>query len=113
MTTIEPPRAPTPSPLPPSSRYVDVEVTSMEIDGETVHYYRRRFLPAAEDHAITHERKIENADRLDTIAAAEHADAELWWRIADANGAMRPTDLVEPGEQLRIALPFGMPRETA
>jgi len=109
--TIEPPRPPTPSPLPPSSRYAEAEVTSVDIDGETVHYYKRRFLPAAEDHAITHEREIGSTDRIDSIAAAEHGDAELWWRVADANGAIRPNDLLEPGQRLRIALPFGMPGE--
>ena len=114
MTTVEPPRPPTPSPLPPSSRYVDAEVTSIEVDGESVTYYRRRFLPAAEEHAVTHERILMPSERLDLIAAVEHGDAELWWRIADANGAIRPGELTdEPGRRLRIALPFGMPGDVS
>jgi len=34
---------------------------------------------------------------------------ELFWRIADANGAMRPEDLVaKVGRQLKITLPQGI-----
>lgn len=112
--TVDPPRPPTPPSLPPSSRYVDSEVTSIQIDGEEVRYYRRRFVPPAENHAFTHELEVRPSERLDLIAALEHGDAELWWRIADANGAMRPSDLTErPGRRLRIALPYGMPGDTS
>ena len=49
-------------------------------------------------------------DRLDTIAAQLLGDPELFWRIADANGAMRPDELTETvGRKLRITLPAGIP----
>jgi hypothetical protein len=113
MSTVQPPRLPAPSPLPPSSRYVDTEVTSIEIDGEAVRYFCRRFIPSADEHAITHDREVLPSDRLDIIAAAEHGDAELWWRVADANGATRPRELTDtPGRRLRISMPFGMQGES-
>jgi len=45
-------------------------------------------------------------DRLDLITARTLSDPEQFWRIADANDAMDPTDLTnEPGSRLRIATP--------
>ena len=112
MSTVEPPRPPAPSPLPPSSRYANSEIARIEVDGAEVRYYRRRFVPAPDEHSVTHEREVHPADRLDTIAASELGDAELWWRIADANGAVRPTDLTaRAGRRLRIAHPLGLPGE--
>lgn len=108
MSTVEPPRPPTPSALPPSSRYASSDIASMEVDGIEVRYYRRRFIPTPDEHAVTHEREVHPADRLDTIAAIELGDAELWWRIADANHAMRPADLTaRPGRRLHIGHPLG------
>ena len=44
------------------------------------------------------------------LAAGYLGDAELYWRLADANGAMRPRDLTETaGARVRITLPEGMP----
>ena len=37
-------------------------------------------------------------------------DPEAFWRIADANSALRPQDLTRtPGRRLRITLPEGIP----
>ncbi len=36
-------------------------------------------------------------DRRDLLAAAHLADAELWWRLADANGVIDPAGLTDPG----------------
>ena len=47
---------------------------------------------------------------MDLIAANELGDAEAYWRICDANNAMRPEDLASPiGRRLRITLPQGIP----
>jgi hypothetical protein len=45
------------------------------------------------------------------VLGARHlGDAELWWRLADANGVVDPRDLTEPvGRRLRITLPEGVP----
>jgi hypothetical protein len=49
-------------------------------------------------------------DRLDNIAALYLGDPEQFWRICDANAAMRPNELTETiGRRLRITLPEGIP----
>ena len=49
-------------------------------------------------------------DRLDNITAQYLGDPEQFWRICDANDAMRPDELTETiGRRLRITLPEGMP----
>jgi hypothetical protein len=53
---------------------------------------------------------IGQVDRLDVMAAQYLGDPQLFWRICDANGAMRPEDLTATvGRVLRICLPAGIP----
>jgi len=48
-------------------------------------------------------------ERLDHIAAHYFGDPELFWRICDANRAMRPEELTETeGRRLLITLPEGV-----
>jgi hypothetical protein len=49
-------------------------------------------------------------DRIDNIAASAFNDPQLYWRICDANKAMRPSELTETiGRLLRLTLPQGVP----
>jgi hypothetical protein len=49
-------------------------------------------------------------DRRDLLAAHHAGDAELWWRLADANSVVDPRDLTQPvGRRLRVTLPEGVP----
>ena len=41
-------------------------------------------------------------DRLDLVAFRYFQDPEQFWRICDANGALWPDDLLEPGNVLLI-----------
>lgn len=95
----------------PTSRYAALEVAALELpDERKVVYVRRRFVPQPESLALIEEQIVQLGDRLDNVAAARLGDPELFWRIADANRAMRPADLVaEPGRRLRITLPEGFP----
>lgn len=53
---------------------------------------------------------MNEGERLDQVAAKYLGDPEAFWRIADANGAMRPQALTETaGRRLRITLPEGIP----
>lgn len=115
MSLTEPPRPPTPSPVPATSRYAGVEIaTSIGTDGDEVRWFRRRFVPSPEELAINHDHVVRAGERLDLIGDAELGDAELWWRVADANRAMRPDDLtVAPGRRLHIAQPRGFPGASA
>jgi hypothetical protein len=97
--------------FPQSSRYYGAEtIIIVEPDGREVVYLRRRFVPQPERFALLYEHEVGVGERLDHIAAKEFGDPELFWRICDANRAMRPEDLTaEPGRRLRITLPEGIP----
>ncbi len=97
--------------FPPTSRYYGIETTTLKsADGQSQVYLRRRFLPAPERFALLGEHIVTDGERLDTIAARHMDDPEAFWRIADANSAMRPEALTETiGRSLRITLPEGIP----
>ena len=100
--------------FPPTSRYYGIETVTMKtIDGRTVVFLRRRFLPSADRFALLMEHVVSEGERMDNIAARYLDDPEAFWRIADANSAMRPEELTETiGRRLRITLPEGIPGAT-
>jgi hypothetical protein len=97
--------------FPATSRYYGIEITTLKTAaGLTVAYLRRRFLPSPERFAILQEHLVTEGERLDNIAAKYMGDPEAFWRIADANAAMRPEELTETiGRRIRITLPEGIP----
>lgn len=102
---------------PPNSRYYGVDTATLETpQGQAVVYLRRRFIPPPENFALLEEHQVSLGERPDTIAARYLGDVELFWRLCDANGAMRPEELtgsLDPesfvGRILRITLPEGVP----
>lgn len=97
--------------FPANSRYHAVETSTMILaDGTEVVFLRRRFVPQPERLAQWQEYTVVQADRLDNLAGRLLGDPEQFWRICDANRAMRPEELVEEvGRRLQIALPDGVP----
>lgn len=97
--------------FPPTSRYAGIETAELELGPDrTVVYLRRRFVPQPERFALLQEHLVVDGDRLDNITATYLTDPEQFWRIADANAAMRPEELTETiGRRLRITLPEGVP----
>jgi hypothetical protein len=97
--------------FPVSSRYHGVDTATLETaTGKTIVYLRRRFAPPPERFALLEEHTVTQGDRLDNIAAQSLGDPELFWRICDANNAMRPEELIETvGRKLRTTLPEGIP----
>lgn len=97
--------------FPITSRYYGVATAAVETPGRgTSVYLRRRFVPSPELFAPLFEHTVSAGERLDAIAAKHLGDAEQFWRIADANGALRPEELTEEiGRRLRITLPLGVP----
>jgi hypothetical protein len=82
-------------------------------DGSVVVYLARRFVPPPERFSLLQEHRVAEGDRLDNLAARYFGDPELFWRLADANNAMRPEALTqEIGRRLRITLPEGIPAVT-
>ena len=97
--------------FPPNSRYHGIATATLTTpDGKTIVYLRRRFVPAPEQFALLQEHTVTDGDRLDNLAAHYLGDPELFWRLCDANVALRPEELTETiGRMLRITLPAGIP----
>jgi hypothetical protein len=97
--------------FPPTSRYaLTPTATFVRADGTPVTYLKRRFVPAPENLALLQWHQVVQGERLDNIAARYLGDPEQFWRLCDANRALRPEELTETiGKQLRITLPEGIP----
>lgn len=97
--------------FPPNSRYhATPTATLVTPDGREITYLRRRFVPQPELFATLREHLVVQGDRLDRLAAEHLGDPEIYYRICDANRALRPDALTEAvGRRLRITLPEGVP----
>lgn len=91
----------------PTSRYYAIETVQLTApDGRVIAYKRRRFLPQGETLPLLVEVVVTEGDRLDVITARTLGDPEQFWRVADANNAMNPTELTdEIGRALRVPIP--------
>jgi hypothetical protein len=85
-----------------TSRYASVaDATYRDANGRQLSYKLLRLIPSAATllaHAVVQE------DRLDLLAATFYTDPEQFWRICDANLAMRPDDLLQIGLRLQIPM---------
>jgi len=97
--------------FPPTSRYFGIETTTIETrEGKTYAHLRRRFVPQPEKFTTLQEHVVVQGDRLDNITARYLVDPLQFWRVCDANRAMRPEELTEEiGRRLRITMPEGIP----
>jgi hypothetical protein len=91
-----------------TSRYASLETAVYTAaDGRPIVYVRRRFVPAASGLPLA-EHLVVEGDRLDNITARYLGDPQQFWRVCDANTAMRPDDLTAViGRRLAIVLPTG------
>ncbi len=91
----------------PNSRYNGLPTATYTLpDGRAVTYVLRRFIPPPGRFPLVQEHAVREGDRLDNLAAHYLGDPEAFWRICDANAAVRPDELTEtPGRRLRITLP--------
>jgi hypothetical protein len=91
----------------PFGRYVPpAQASSMGDPG--VAYVLRRFIPQRRDIAIAAEHIVHAGERPDTLANATLGDAELYWRLADANAVTDPFELTDTlGARVGIPLPPG------
>jgi hypothetical protein len=99
--------------FPTDSRYYGFSTLSYTApSGQTVSYLPRRFVPqpGAPNFATVATHTVRQGERLDLIAAKYLGDPLMFWLICDANGAIRPNQLVEtPGLTLNITMPQGVP----
>jgi hypothetical protein len=97
----------------PTSRYVDLAtdvLTAVDENGDArvVAYVRRRFVPATTSATLV-SHALAQGERLDHLAARYLGDPTQFWRICDANGVLRPEDLVQdPGRRVDLPLPGGI-----
>jgi hypothetical protein len=103
------------TPFPATSRYHGISTARLTTaSGKSVVYLRRRFVPPPERFALLQEHVITEGERVDAIAARYLGDPEQFWRICDANGVIRPEELIETvGRRVRITLPEGIPNVNA
>jgi hypothetical protein len=89
------------------SRYANVEIAQWtDPSGRKVPYLRRRFLPSSKNVIVMSTHSVVGGDRLDLVTARKMGDPELFWRVADANDAMRPDELTEEvGRLLVVPMP--------
>lgn len=94
----------------PGSRYYGIDTLNyVAPDGTTIVYIRRRFVPPPENFQLLQLHTVVQGERLDNIATQFLGDPTLFWRLCDANNAMRPEELTATvGRQLRITLPEGV-----
>lgn len=99
------------SAFPADSRYHGLATLTIEgPDGTRRVYVSRRFIPSAHRFALVQTHSVVGGDRLDNLAAQYLGNPELFWQLCDANGAMRPDELVETvGRRVRITLPADIP----
>lgn len=98
--------------FPTDSRYYNSATLSYTTpSGQTITYLARRFVPqpGAPNYATVATHTVVQGDRLDLIAAKYLGDSLMYWLICDANGALRPSDLLEVGTVINITMPQGVP----
>ncbi len=93
------------------SRYYGLPVASFSMsDGREVRYVTRRFIPPPQRFAVLQRYRVVQGDRIDVVAGQVYGEPLFYWRICDANLALRPEDVTAiPGAFIRIALPAGIP----
>jgi hypothetical protein len=96
-----------------NSRYLGIGTNTLTTAaGQTVVYVERRFIPKASSFAVLQQYTVQQGDRLDNMASSLLGDPNLYWRLCDANGALRPEELEAQGLVLNVTLPQGIPGPT-
>jgi len=94
-----------------TSRYYNlptIKMDSMDADGaiRQVTYVQRRIIPSTDGQTPIIEHIVTQDDRLDNLAARYLGDPLQFWRICDANNALRPNDLTDTvGDIIHIVFP--------
>ena len=89
----------------PDSRYYGLAPsTYTAADGRTIQYTSRRFIPQPSSFSTIAVHTVVQGERVDVLAQQFFGDPLLYWRLCDANLAVRPDDLEHPGLVLRVTL---------
>lgn len=82
-----------------SSRFRAAPTYRLDLGGHEVELYQPREIPLT---LVSGQYRMGGDERLDAIAHRYYSDPFQYWRIADANPAERPEDLLEPGRAVLI-----------
>lgn len=98
-------------PFPEGSRYRGLPLLMLrDAEAREIVYVARRWVPQPEQFTVVVRYQVRDGDRIDNIAAAQFGDPQLYWRIADANRALAPSELTaRSGRWLGITMPAGFP----
>lgn len=98
--------------FPATSRYYAIPTASYPGDGGSqVSYLTRRFCPQGQALPLLARTPVRPGERLDQLTARALGDPTQFWRVADANNALRPFTLVQsPGRVLRVPVPGYTPQ---
>jgi len=99
------------SPFAPNSRYLGVALGLYQKSpgAPGIAYVLRRFIPQQRDIAVVLEHIVQSGERPELLAFQAFTDAELYWRIADANVVTDPFELTDTlGARLAIPSPSGV-----
>jgi len=93
-----------------NSRYYGIDTATLERPGKPpLAYLLRRFLPQSSAFQTIQYHTVMQGERLDNLSAQFLGDATPFWRLADANDAMRAEELTETvGRKIRVTLPEGI-----
>lgn len=93
-----------------NSRYQGIGTDTLTTaSGQTVVYLQRRFVPQPNSFAVLQTYNVAQGDRLDNMASKLLGDPQLYWRLCDANNALRPEEMETQGLVLNVTLPQGIP----
>lgn len=98
------------SPFADDSRYLGVAfgLYQKSPNDPGVAYVLRRFIPQARDISAAFEHVVSAGERPDLVAYQAFGDAELYWRVADANAVTDPNELTDTlGARIAIPNPPG------
>lgn len=89
----------------PDSRYYGLApLAYTTADGQTIQYVARRFIPQPQSFATIAVHTVAQGERVDVMATQFFGDPLLYWRLCDANLAVRPDDLETAGLIIKITL---------
>jgi hypothetical protein len=100
--------------FPATSRYYAIPTASYTTpEGQQIAYLTRRFCPRGQLLPLLSRQTVQADERLDQLTARALGDPTQFWRVADANNAMNPFDLMTPpGRARRVPVPGYTPPQT-
>jgi len=83
-----------------TSRYAGVGIyTVIDAQGRAHRALKIRLIPPT---PAVFRHTVQEGERLDLIAFNYYEKADRFWRVCDANNAVQPDELLQPGRKIRV-----------